>query len=260
VHNCPEPGIVTEGLPSNAFQRVHEFAAAASPTGAPSRTTTGSTTGSRSLSRAAPREAYAVSAEGWRWPGQAVWMLESLDAKPVHLDIRLSGVRSGRASYPVSAKSQLGSFTLDSIGRVLAAEVRGTVHWVPGRDGPARALLAKPGLRGRLPVVIPGTDAVACTSDNGGEDGLDVIPADGSAARRIGHGEFGRILELAVAPDGRTPAVACADGRLLTVALAGEPVITEIARSTIEEVAGLAFSPDSALLAWSQPWLPEPRA
>ena len=121
----------------------------------------------------------------------------------------------------------------------------------------ARALLAEPGVRGRLPVVIPGADAVACASDNGGEDGLDVIPADGSAVRRIGHGEFGRILELAVAPDGRTAAVACADGRLLTVALDGEPVITEIARSTNEEVAGLAFSPDSALLAWSQPWRPE---
>ena len=131
------------------------------------------------------------------------------------------------------------------------------MHWLPGRDGPARALLAEPGVRGRLPVVIPGTDAVACASDNGGEDGLDVIPADGSAARRIGPGEFGRILELAVAPDGRTAAVACADGRLLTVALDGEPVITEIARSTNAEVAGLAFSPDSALLAWSQPWRPD---
>ena len=186
-----------------------------------------------------------------------IWLLESLDAEPVRLDIRLSGARSGRAPYPVSAKSQLSSFTLDSTGRVLGAEVRGTVHWLPGRDGPARALLAKPGVRGRLPVVIPGTAAVACASDNGGEDGLDVIPADGSAARRIGPGEFGRILELAVAPDGRTAAVACADGRLLTVALAGAPVITEIARSTNAEVAGLAFSPDSALLAWSQPWRPE---
>jgi tricorn protease len=186
-----------------------------------------------------------------------IWMLESLDAEPVRLDIRLSGARSGRAPYPVSAKSQLGSFTLDSTGRVLGAEVRGTVHWLPDRDGPARALLAEPGVRGRLPVVIPGAEAVACASDNGGEDGLDVIPADGSAARRIGPGEFGRILELAVAPDGRTAAVACADGRLLTVALEGKPVITEIARSTNAEVAGLAFSPDSALLAWSQPWWPE---
>jgi tricorn protease len=186
-----------------------------------------------------------------------IWLLESLDAEPVRLDIRLGGVRSGRTPYPVSAKSQLRSFTLDATGRVLGAEVRGTVHWLPGRDGPARALLAEPGVRARLPVVIPGTDAVACASDNGGEDGLDVIPADGSPARRIGHGEFGRVLELAVAPDGRTAAVACADGRLLTVALDGEPAITEIARSANAEVTGLAFSPDSALLAWSQPWRPE---
>jgi tricorn protease len=132
------------------------------------------------------------------------------------------------------------------------------VHWLPGRDEAARALLAEPGVRARLPVVIPGKDAVACASDSGGEDGLDVIPADGSAARRIGHGQFGRILELAVAPDGRTAAVACADGRLLTVALDGDPVITEIAHNTNEKVAGLAFSPDSALLAWSQPWRPDP--
>jgi tricorn protease len=78
-----------------------------------------------------------------------IWLLESLDAEPVRLDIRLSGVRSGRASYPVSAKSHVGSFTLDSTGRVLGVEVRGTVHWLPGRDGPARALLAEAGVRPR---------------------------------------------------------------------------------------------------------------
>jgi tricorn protease len=66
-----------------------------------------------------------------------IWLLEWLDAEPVRLDIRLSGDRSGRAPYPVSAKSQLGSFALDSTGRVLGAEVRGTVHWLPGPDGPA---------------------------------------------------------------------------------------------------------------------------
>ncbi len=183
-----------------------------------------------------------------------IWMLGSLDAEPVRLDIRLSADRSGGTPHRVSAKSQPGSFTLDPAGRVLGVAVRGTVHCLP-EDGPAQALLAEPGVRARLPVVV-GKDAVACASDSGGEDGLDVIPADGSGTRRIGQGEFGRILELAVAPDGRLAAVACADGRLLTVALDGEPVITEIARSANDKVAGLAFSPDSALLAWSQPWRP----
>ncbi len=185
-----------------------------------------------------------------------IWLLDSLDGEPVRLDIRLNADRSGRAPYQLTAKSQLGSFTLDAAGLVLAAEVRGTVHRLP-QDGQASALLAEPGVRARLPVVIPGTDAVACASDSGGEGGLDVIPADGSATRRIGHGQIGRILELAVAPNGRVAAIACADGRLLTVTLPGEPVITEIARSANDRVAGLAFSPDSALLAWSQPWRPD---
>jgi tricorn protease len=41
------------------------------------------------------------------------------------------------------------------------------------------------------------------------------------------------------------------------VALDGEPVITEITHNTNEAITGLAFSPDSALLAWSQPWRTE---
>jgi tricorn protease len=133
-----------------------------------------------------------------------IWMLASLDAEPVRLDVQLSGDRSGRAPYPVSAKLQLGSFTLGPTGQVVAEDVRGTVHWLSGRDEAAGTLPAEPGVRGRLPVVIPGTDAVACASDRGGEDGLDVIPAEGSAARRIGHGESGRILELAVSSHSRT--------------------------------------------------------
>ncbi len=83
-----------------------------------------------------------------------IWMLDSLDAEPVRLDIRLTGPRTGRASYTVSARSKLGAFALDSTGRALSAEVRGTVQWLPGADEPARALLAEPGVRGRIPVVI----------------------------------------------------------------------------------------------------------
>jgi tricorn protease len=185
-----------------------------------------------------------------------IWLLPSLDAEAQRLHIRLEGDDRGRTSYPVGARSRLDSYTLGRAGKALAVEVRGTVHWLPGPDGPSRPVLAEPGVRGRLPVVISGADAVACASDTGGEDGLDVIPLNGGPARRIGHGTFGRILQLAVSPDGRTAAVSCADGRLLTVALDGDPVIAEIARSVNAEVTGLSFSPDSTLLAWAQPWLP----
>jgi tricorn protease len=185
-----------------------------------------------------------------------VWLLESLDAEPVKLDVRLGGARSGRAPFPVSAAAGLGGYALSETGRVLAAEVRGTAHWLPVEEGPARALLAEPGVRARIPLVLPGSDTVVCVSDSDGEDGIDIIPADGGETRRILSGELGRVLELAASPDAKTLAAAIDDGRLLTVDIE-TGTATEIARSISEEVVDLTFSPDSALLAWAEGWMPE---
>ena len=185
-----------------------------------------------------------------------LWLLESLDAEPVKLNVRLGGVRTGRAPFPVSAASALGDYSLCKTGRIVTASVRGTTHWLPVEDGPARTLLAEPGVRSRLPLILPGTSTVVCVSDSDGEDGLDLIPADGgSTTRRILSGELGHVLELAASPDAKTVAVASDDGRLLTVDVESGAA-TEITRSTENEVAGLTFSPDSALLAWSQQWHP----
>jgi len=187
--------------------------------------------------------------------GGDLWLLESLDAEPVKLNIQLGGVRTGRASFPVSTASALGGYSLCKTGRLLAVDVRGTVHRLPAQDGPARALLAEPGVRARLPLILPGTSTVVCVSDSDGEDGLDIIPGDGGAPRRILSGELGHVLELAVSPDAATLAVAAHDGRLITVDLESGAA-SELARSDENEVAGLTFSPDSALLAWSQQWHP----
>ena len=150
-----------------------------------------------------------------------LWLLDSLaeGARPVRLNIRLGGVRSGRAPLTVLARRNLGDFSLCRSGRVVATEVRGTVHWLPAQDGPARTLLNTPGVRGRLPEVIPGTSTVVCVSDAGGEDGLELVAADGSVARRLAHGELGHVLEFAISPDGKLAAVAAHDGRLLLVTL-----------------------------------------
>ena len=148
-----------------------------------------------------------------------LWLLDSLDSDPVRLDVRLGGVRSGRAKFPVPTRHALGGFSLCKTGRIVAAEVRGTVHWLPAKDGPARTLLGTPGVRGKLPKVIPGTSTVVCVSDADGEDGLEVIAADGSVTRRLAHGQLGHVLELAISPDGKRAAVASHDGRLLLVEL-----------------------------------------
>jgi tricorn protease len=183
-----------------------------------------------------------------------LWLLASLEQPPVRLGVRLGGVCAGRAPFPVSARSQLRAYALCRTGRILAAEVRGTTHWLPVEQGPARAVLSRPGVRARLPLILPGTSTVVCVSDADGEDGLEIRPAPGGGEpRRILSGALGRVLELTASPDARTLAVASDDGRLLTVDVASGAA-RELTRSIDFEVTGLTFSPDSALLAWSQSW------
>ncbi|MGV9554653.1 S41 family peptidase [Streptomyces sp. NPDC003401] len=188
-----------------------------------------------------------------------LWILDDLDgAEPRRLDIRLGGQRTDRRPHPVSAARWLGSATPDHTARGSAVEVRGAVHWVTHRHGPARALAAEPGVRARLPRTFrtEGEEWVVWVTDAEGEDALEFAPATGPAPgatpRRLAAGRLGRVVELAMAPDGSRAAVAAHDGRLLFVEReTGE--VREVDRSEDGDVGGLVFSPDSAWLAWSHP-------
>ncbi|MFC9285309.1 peptidase S41, partial [Streptomyces sp. NPDC057052] len=188
-----------------------------------------------------------------------LWILDDLDgAEPRRLDVRLGGQRTDRRPHPVSAARWLGSATPDHTARGSAVEVRGAVHWVTHRHGPARALAAEPGVRARLPRTFrtEGEEWVVWVTDAEGEDALEFAPATGPAPgatpRRLAAGRLGRVVELAMAPDGSRAAVAAHDGRLLLVEReTGE--VREVDRSEDGDVGGLVFSPDSAWLAWSHP-------
>jgi tricorn protease len=234
-----------------------------------------------------------------------IWILDDLDDQARPLDIRLASPLVGRSPRLISAEDHLGGLSCDHTGQASAVEVLGTVHWLTHRDGPARALAVTP--RARLPRVLGRTGQVVWVSDAGGEQALEIAPADGqqppgtapaegtaaAAApagppqarsvvdgtspprvgrpgdidrtgsggapglpagppRRLAAGQLGRVTDIAAAPDGRTVAVAARDGRLLVVDVASGQV-TELAASADGAVTGLAYSPDSAWLAWAQP-------
>ncbi|MEV0384113.1 PDZ domain-containing protein [Nonomuraea sp. NPDC050643] len=178
-----------------------------------------------------------------------LWLLESLDAEPYRLEVRLGGPRPGRARRP--APLRVGAYSPDATGRASAVEIRGTAHWVTHRDGPAGALRAEPGVRVRLPRVLDAGGRAVWVSDAGGEDGLE-IGTPGGEVRTLAAGRLGRVLELAAAPDGKHVAVATHDGRLLVIDLESENV-RELDRTGQGDVSGLAFSPDSGWLAWEHP-------
>ena len=206
-----------------------------------------------------------------------LWLVDSLaaDAEPRLLDIRLSGTRVGRATYPVAAAQHLGAFSPDRTGRASAVEVRGTVHWLTHKDGPARVLAAEAGVRNRLPVVLGESGSAAWITDAGGEFSLEIGSVDGSldgsadgaangagagsatggGRRRILTGEVTRTADLTASPDGRHLAVLTEDNRLLVVDV--ETGTARVAASGESAgwptfAGGPVFSPDSAWLAWSQ--------
>jgi tricorn protease len=211
-----------------------------------------------------------------------IWLLEDLDGQARPLDVILGSARLGRNPALVSADDHLGSLSVDQSGQGSAVEVRGTVHWLTHKDGPARALTVTP--RARLPRVLGSTGQVAWVTDAGGEQAIEIAPVSGSAGgavsgsgdssaggsggvsaggsggsagvaggpRRLAAGQFGRVSELAAAPDGATLAVASRDGRLLLVEVTSGQV-RELTACEDGPVTGLTFSPDSAWLAWSHP-------
>ncbi len=188
-----------------------------------------------------------------------LWILDDLDAaEPRRLDVRLGGQRVDLQPFPVNAARWFGSASPDHTARGSAVSVRGTVHWVTHRSGPARALAATPGVRARMPRTFraDGEEWVVWVTDAEGDDALEFAPATGLAPgatpRRLAAGQLGRVLDLAMAPDGSRAAVASHDGRLLLVEReTGE--VREVDRSEDGDVSGLVFSPDSAWLAWSHP-------
>jgi tricorn protease len=210
-----------------------------------------------------------------------LWLLDDLtpDSTPRPLSVSLGSASTTLAPRLMSAADHLGDLSCDYTGLASVIEVRGTVHWLTHRDGPARALAVEPDVRARMPRVLGRDGQVVWVSDAGGVDGLVVAAAEGAEPamgpatevateegpvevepaarpRRLAAGELGLVNELAAAPDGSTVAVASRDGRLLVVDI-DSGAVRELAQSPDGAMSGLAYSPDSAWLAWSHPG-PEP--
>ena len=174
-----------------------------------------------------------------------LWLVPDLaGSAPRRLELRLGGPATGRQPYPVSAGRYLGAVSPDAEGRSSLVEVRGGIHRVTHRDGPATEVSAAPGVRNRLPKALPDGGSVWVTD----AEGDDVLAF--SDGRRVPVGQLGRVEELAVAPDGSLIALANREGMVLLVE-AGQ--LRELDRSQYGQCSGLAFSPDSRWLAWSHP-------
>jgi tricorn protease len=180
-----------------------------------------------------------------------IWILDPAEADPRRLDITLTSPAAARAPKLITAADHLGGLDCDPAGQASVIEVRGTVHWLTHKDGPARLLAAAPDARARLPRVLGDTGKAVWVTDKTGVDAIEIGGPDAPPVI-LAAGLIGSVTSLAASPDGTKVAAAVRDGRLLAVDVASGEV-TELAASVDGEIEGLAWSPDSAWLAWSQP-------
>jgi tricorn protease len=177
-----------------------------------------------------------------------IWLLDGDRASK--LDIVLGAPARERQPRLITAADHLGDLDVNETGQASAIEVRGTIHWLTHSDGPARALTVTQ--RASLPRVAG--DRVFWVTDSGGEDAIEYADAGGSGTVVLISGEVGEVTSLAVSPDGATVATAARDGRVHITDVASGTV-TEVAAGDHGESDGLAWSPDSEWVTWSQPLL-----
>ena len=104
-----------------------------------------------------------------------LWLLSSLDADPVKLNITLGSAAQGRRSTPLKVARHLGEVIPDRTGDSSAVESHGTLHWLRHKDGPSRILEATPGVRARLPRPF-GEGQIAYIADHDGVEALYLRP------------------------------------------------------------------------------------
>ncbi|SDM06616.1 S41 family peptidase [Arthrobacter sp. ok362] len=100
-----------------------------------------------------------------------LWLLPSLDAEAVKLEISLGSASQARRAAPLKPSRHLGDVVPDRTGASSAVESHGTVHWLRHKDGPSRVLEATPGVRARLARPF-GEGRIAYVADHDGVEAL----------------------------------------------------------------------------------------
>ncbi|MDQ3738239.1 MAG: peptidase S41, partial [Actinomycetota bacterium] len=182
-----------------------------------------------------------------------VYVMDDLDAEPRRVPVRLGGTLSARDVRSLVAEEELTSARPTHDGAGAVAQLRGQIHYVTVREGPARALGASPGVRVRDSQPLGRTALAVFVTDAEGEDALEVTAIDGtSESRRLAGGNLGRVLSLQGSPAGDRVAAVSHDGRVLVIDVETGQV-DQVGLGPRGEPKGLAFSPDGRWLAWSQP-------
>ncbi len=166
------------------------------------------------------------------------------------VDVRMQSARTGCKQRYVQAARFLESADLHPEGRGIALTVRGGAYTMPLFEGAPLRHGDVSSERRRLTRWLPDGKRVVMLGDASGEEALVVAKADGSGRPKVIKGDFGRTLDMVVAPKGDRVALTSQRQDVRVVDLkTGKDV--EVERSPHHRTGGMSWSPDGRWLAYS---------
>jgi tricorn protease len=182
-----------------------------------------------------------------RGRGVEVFDPESRKTVPIAFDMASDYLHT--RPYMVPADANVIFASIGPTGKRVLVETRGQIISLPVKDGDARVVLAKDGVRFRNPVYSPDGKKIAFFSDELGEQQLMVSDADGQNAKQLTNGEKRQLRRIHWAPDSKTIAYTTNDRFIRLVDLERKEKTVFKGGNWNWDAAELHFSPDSKWLA-----------
>lgn len=186
--------------------------------------------------------------------GADLYIFDPANGRSSKIDVRIRSAMGQRNRKFVGAGRYLESFALHPKGHSIASVHRGGLFSMGLWEGAVTRYGAPSKVRHRLAAYMPDGERIIAVTDEGGDESLVIFPRKGSvdAPKRIS-GDFGRAIELAVAPAGLDRLVLTNQRQeLILVDLANSRWKT-ITRSEYGRIDGISWSPDGRWIAYGFP-------
>lgn len=168
---------------------------------------------------------------------------------PRALDFKLVSDAPHTLPYRVAAENYVQDSTIGPTGTRVYVETRGQIVSLPVKEGDARLILAKAGVRYRYPRLSPDAKNLLYFSDETGEQQLYVANADGSEPRQLTRNKKDQLWAAFWSPDSKWIAYWDSQPRLHAVSVDGSKNY-DIGWGTSWNWPHISFSPDSKWLSF----------
>jgi len=183
--------------------------------------------------------------------GADLYVFDPQTAATRKLDVRVQSARTECSSRYVPAGRFLEGASLHPQGRAVALTVRGGAYTMPLWEGAPLRHGAVSSERRRVVRWLPDGERVVMLSDASGEEALVVARADGAGRPKTIKGDFGRTLDMVVAPKGADRVAMTSQRQEVRIVDLKTGHDVEVERSPHHRIGGMSWSPDGRWLAYS---------